>query len=239
MYKKYHLSDHEIPDNYCIYVSQAEVMGVHHRKTIVSTFCKATGQDVFLEPEPDNYHDCNAIKIIGTWDSFFWKRRRLLGYVSRDLAKQIHDDGLEGVVRARLLKTYLGNDGYVEVFYQLIAPREFVMQARAKHDPYAAFKYHLDSDRTVEAEAIMLSLIEEGERASAATCLGVNSKPYLKLAQLYHRLKRYTDELNILERYARQHQQPGTLADNLATRLLKVRSRLGGAAGGTDRVSGG
>lgn len=125
MHKKYHLQEQELPEGFQIFRDRCQVMGTALRKEDTAAFCEGSGRQwLEFDPEPSNPHDPNAIKIWGCWHGWLGKRRKLLGYVDKDEAGKIARHGLTQTVRPRLLKTYVGDDGFVEVLFQVLGPIE-------------------------------------------------------------------------------------------------------------------
>ncbi len=111
--------DHPIPDGHQIFVQHGTIAGEQHRKEAVLAFTQAGHQALALEREPDNPHDPNAIRLIGKsgTESFF------LGYVPKDLAKQIVTTGLADEVKPRLRRIYVAENGYTDIQFQLTGPK--------------------------------------------------------------------------------------------------------------------
>lgn len=130
MHKQYHLDEYPLPSGFRIYFDRVPVMGITMRKADAATFCKAHGRELALEREPGNRHDANAIKLIGSWKGWFGRKSRHLGYVPSDMAAKLAETGLVSTVRPRLMKTYLGTDGFVEIEFQVIGPKEHYERLR-------------------------------------------------------------------------------------------------------------
>lgn len=120
--KEYHIQRTPIPEGYQIYEEWLEVAGVHRRRADVIAFIKGRDPWLEFELEPTNRRDPNAIKVIGCTKGLFGPERRHIGYVPAELAARIAKTGLRELVKPRLWKTYLGDDGYVEVGFQLLGP---------------------------------------------------------------------------------------------------------------------
>jgi hypothetical protein len=121
---KYHLSGNPIPEGFRIYLDRLPVMGLPQRKRDAAAFCGAKGAELSLEREPSNRHDANAIKVIGSWKGWFSRKHKHLGYVPAEDAAKLVRLGLADSVRPRLMKTYLGADGFVEIEIQIIGPKD-------------------------------------------------------------------------------------------------------------------
>lgn len=130
MHKQYHLDEYPPPSGFRIYFDRVSVMGITMRKADAAAFCKAQDRELALEREPGNPHDANAIKLIGSWKGWFGRKSRHLGYVPADMAAKLAETGLADTVRPRLMKTYLGTDGFVEIEFQVIGPKEHYERLR-------------------------------------------------------------------------------------------------------------
>ena len=132
MHKKYHLDEQPIPEGYRIYEERLDVRGVQHRRADAISFARARGQWLEFEREPRNTNDLNAIKVLGCWRGFFFTKRKHIGYVSRETAARVVETAVSDV-RPRLLKTYVGHDGYVEIEFQIIGPAD----SYREYDPFS------------------------------------------------------------------------------------------------------
>lgn len=75
-----------------------DVAGLKYRADDVAAFIEAAANcapQVRLVPEPDNYHDENAIKVIGAWAD--GKEERHLGYVPAVLSDLIRHKRMTGL----------------------------------------------------------------------------------------------------------------------------------------------
>jgi len=120
--RKYHLQDQKIPDGFQIFEDRLEVAGVSFRKSDAASFAKSGTGWLELERDYDNKHDKNAIKVIGCNKEFFGTKRRFIGYVPKDVAKRIVTNAFWGKIQPRLLKTYVGDGGFVEILFQILGP---------------------------------------------------------------------------------------------------------------------
>jgi hypothetical protein len=117
----YHLP--EIPDGFQIFEERLEVAGVKYQLDEARAF--AAGRDLTLEfeREPENPLDKNAIKIIGRRKTVFGSKHHFIGYVPSDVAAAIVEGHFYDRVAPRLLKTYIGDSGYVEILFQVLGPK--------------------------------------------------------------------------------------------------------------------
>jgi hypothetical protein len=229
--KKYHLHEQNIPDGYQIFESALEVMGVQYRKEAAIAFAKKLeGSWLEFEKDDDNEHDKNAIKLIGCNSA----ERYLLGYAPRETSRLIIEGGFWGQVSPRLYKTYVGEDGYVEIFFQVIGPAgkkyEYLQTEKTQGEHYSDYvnrvKQLMQDGKNEEAIELLLRLVDWTEREAKKARKGQGVAPwyYEQLAIIYRKEKRYADEVAILERFEKQPKSPGAGPKKLAERLVKVRS---------------
>lgn len=99
------------PEFIRIAFSNIEVKGVYFRIKAAKQFILGKDHGIELCPEPENIHDANAIAIYGHWKGWFFKRRKLIGYVPAELAKKIAEMGITYYVVGYPKNFWLG--GYV------------------------------------------------------------------------------------------------------------------------------
>jgi hypothetical protein len=131
-----------IPEGLQVYEDRLQVVGVHRRKAAATAFARSN--DIWLELErlPDRQRDEHAIKVIGCSKGWFFRQRRFIGYLDRDVARAIVRGGLWGKVIPRLLETSVSDKGFIEVLFQILGPKEekknydrlAVFDAGAHHD---------------------------------------------------------------------------------------------------------
>lgn len=112
-----------IPEGYQIYEDRLTPAGISFRKTHAVAFASSSDGWLELEPEPGNQHDKNAIKIIGCTKGILWTKRRFVGYLPKEVSKNIVGRGFLTLIRPRLINTYIGQDGYVEILFQILGPK--------------------------------------------------------------------------------------------------------------------
>jgi hypothetical protein len=82
------------------------------------------------------------------------------------------------------------------------------------------------SGHEVEAERLLLELVDATEAEARAEKWGVAPWYYEQLAISYRKQGNPQGEVDILERYARQTSAPGSVPHELITRLEKAKARL-------------
>lgn len=222
MRKKYHLGDQPIPTGFRIYEERLEVLGVQRRRADALAFCHGRGQSLAFVLEPSNPHDANAIRIDGAWKGWLFSKQKHLGYVPREIAARLAEAGLAAMVQPRLLKTYAGTDGYVEIEYQIIGPADRLRDYRPPSMREAAKTAAKEGDSDT-AIATLMAMVAATEVDAKANNWGVAPRPYSDLAVLYRKLKRHDDEVAILERFEAQPKAPGVMPAKLAERLIRAR----------------
>lgn len=229
--RNYHLGEEEIPDGFQIFEERLEVAGVSFRKEDAAAF--ATVRDGWLEIERDagNKHDSNAIKVIGCNKGFFGTKRRFIGYVPKEVSRAIVEGGYLSQIRPRLLKTYAGDRGFVEILFQILGPKgkkyEFRQTSAPKGSHYSDFVDRVEQlvqeKKYEDAIQLLHTLVDATEKEARKSGEGVAPWYYEKLAIIYRKQKRYEDEVSILERFEGQPKSPGALPKKLAERLIKAR----------------
>jgi len=230
---KYHLQEQEIPEGFQIFEDRLEVAGVSFRKSDATAFAASESVWLELEREVDNKHDKNAIRIIGCSKGFFGTRRYFIGYVPRAVSRKVVERGFWGKVKPRLLKTYIGDSGYVEILFQILGPKgqkyQFDPPKSGEGGHYTEYgervKQLKAENRLDEAIDLLLKLVDQTEKEAKNHGKGMGVAPwyYEQLAVIYRKQKRYGDEVQILERYENQPKAPGVSPHKLAERLVKAR----------------
>jgi tetratricopeptide (TPR) repeat protein len=163
--------------------------------------------------------------------------------VPSGVAALIIEGNYYGSVTPRLLKTYIGDSGYVEILFQVLGPKgqrlkykkadpeSLPLAALGKEAHYTAYvdqvEYLKQEKRYDEAIALLLKLVAETEKEAKGKNCGVAPWYYEQLAIVYRKTKRLDDEIQILERYESQPKAPGVSPEKLAERLKKARENLG------------
>jgi hypothetical protein len=229
--RNYRLSESSIPDGYQIYEERLPIHGITFRKENALSFINSNSNELEFEREPLNEHDANAIKVIGIIKKLFGKKRLHLGYVPRELAEKIVSANFDTLILPRLHKTYVGQDDYVEIDFQILGPKgrlyEYnppsVENAENVSDYVPKIKQLTSENRLDEAISLLSKCVSLTEKESEKEGFGVAPWYYHQLAIIYRKRKKIADELLILERYESQKKAPGKMPAKLALRLEKVR----------------
>jgi HIRAN domain len=123
-----------IPKGFQIYQSRLNPAGIKFHKEAAFDFAmRAIGADAQLSlvRETDNPHDKNAIAVHGVINGQEWT----LGYLPKELAREIVNSGIFEEVKPRLDRVWVqspssGSKSYVEVNFQLLAPKATVKGQR-------------------------------------------------------------------------------------------------------------
>lgn len=99
-----------LPKGWAVFTLTFAVAGVTQRQDMIKTSLpiKDLEPDIFIEPEPDNEHDKNALKVVVRKKVFLKKTNFHIGYVPAKLADVICKNDLQNVVKLRItnLLTY-------------------------------------------------------------------------------------------------------------------------------------
>lgn len=162
-------------------------------------------------PIPDGYRN-----------GFFGGKAKFLGYVPAEIAAKLVALNLDNCIKPRLLKTYVGDDGFVEIEFQIIGiqdrykdynPPKVTPEKRAKELQAAG---SIDDAITELVQALDY---EESINRS----YGVAARPYKALADIYKKQKMLEEEYFTLERFIIQRRANGVQQEKLVERFLKSR----------------
>jgi hypothetical protein len=237
--RKYHLGEQPIPEGFEIFEERLDVAGIRFRKDDARAFIESSGGWLEFERDAANVHDSNAIRILGcTKGLIFGTTRRFLGYVQSEVAKAIIQGGYWGQVQPRLLKTWVGDTGFVEIVFQLLGPKGKKYEIRQAIRPVG--RHYTDwvdqvmqltrDERFDEAIQLLLKAVNATEKEAKKDGGGVAPWYYEKLATIYRKQRRYDDEVAILERFEQQPKSAGIGPAKLAERLVRARKLRAGRA---------
>jgi len=228
--KKYHLQEQNIPDGFQIFESTLDVMGVQYQKESAIAFAKnLEGSWLEFEKDENNELDNNAIKIIGCNGT----NRYFIGYAPKETSRLISEGGFWGQVIPRLYKTYVSNNGFVEILFQILGPigkkYEYLQteKVQGKHftDYVDRVKQLMQDKNYPEAIELLLRLVDETESEAKNAGKGYDVAPwyYEQLAVIYRKEKRYQDEIEILERFEKQSKSQRVTSKKMTDRLDKAK----------------
>ena len=224
-------TENVIPNGYQIFEDRLEVAGISHRLANALPFARSKKKWIEFQQEPDNKHDKNAIKVIGCTKSLFGTKKRFLGYIPKEVSKKVVENGYFQKVIPRLADTFIGDGGYIGVYFQILGPKgEKYYYDPPKTEEGGHYTEYVErvkqlrgENRNEEAKQLLLKLIDDVEKESKKKSWGVAPWYYEQLAIIYRKDKRYDEEVQILERYFEQDQAPGSGPDKLSNRLKKAK----------------
>lgn len=108
-----------IKKGYQIFSPSLDVAGIEQCKDDAFNFYRSKSETLQLQPEPDNAHDKNAIKVLGIHDT----QTYFLGYVPKKSAALLAKTGLTELVYPRLLKIAVDGDRDIKINYTLVGPK--------------------------------------------------------------------------------------------------------------------
>ncbi|MDH2091147.1 HIRAN domain-containing protein [Rhizobium pusense] len=124
MHKQYHLENSTYPDTHRIFEERLSIAGIHHYRSDAISFCRSREKSIYFDLDAANPYDRNAIRIMGRWKGLWSLKIKILGHVDADTAGKIAALGLQKDILPRLLKTYVSEDDYVEILYQIVGPKD-------------------------------------------------------------------------------------------------------------------
>lgn len=224
MHKQYHLENSTYPDTHRIYEERLSIAGIHHYRNDAISFCRSREKAIYFDLDAANPYDRNAIRIMGRWKGLWGTKVKILGYVDADTASKIAALGLQNDILPRLLKTYVGEDDYIEIMYQIVGPKDgYAEYSPPRITPVSTAKKLIEAGDDVEAVKTLLADIGKEELEAKKSGGGVAARSYKALADFYKKQKSYDEEYEILERFVSQRRARGVNQDKLAERFLKAR----------------
>ncbi len=121
--------DIEKPEGYIYYESGLSVAGITRRQSECKRCLKQAGERayLYLEAEPNNAHDRNAIRIMG-------KGGFHLGYVDKETAAEIAQDGILSELLIYPKSAYITKEGNLLINYALLKPgKRFKPEQKVNH----------------------------------------------------------------------------------------------------------
>jgi len=114
----------DLPKGYQILEKRLLVAGIQHYSDAALKFIHNSDQHLELEKEENNKFDPNAIKIIGVSKGWFFNSRNHIGYVPKEISKQINATELFEMVKPRVTRTYEDDNDFIEIQFQIIGPKD-------------------------------------------------------------------------------------------------------------------
>ncbi|MCO7225764.1 HIRAN domain-containing protein [Pleionea sp. CnH1-48] len=113
-----------IPKGYRIFYSEIDVSGVGFRKKAIHKTFSSSNPEFYLESEPHNKHDDNAIKVMALKKGWFRTKKFHIGYVPKEVAKEIADKDLFDKLLPRIRNLWLGDRGGVKIYMDILGLKE-------------------------------------------------------------------------------------------------------------------
>ena len=101
-----------------------EVSGTNRYFYRIKKFSRRRKRRLYLEREPDNKRDPNAIKVIGKSKGWFSEATKCVGYVPTDATKRLLATGMVDKVEVRLQLIWIGDKNYIGVLFDIIGPKD-------------------------------------------------------------------------------------------------------------------
>ena len=249
MPRKFGQDRHKPPGEWVQTTMVEDVVGIPYRRGAARAFAKAVAKaervglayGLRLEPEPENPVDPRRpLKWSGSperrrWFSGAQIQQWHVGYLDAELAAELHEHLLsQGVeIAGELYSVYVAGR-YIDIKLIVLAPPGHSHRARTERHPpegdhianvVANVKALKRDSRLDEATNILLAECNRQEADAVKHGWGVAPWYYEQLAIIYRKMGRFSDEVEILERYARQPKAPGAAPSKLAERLERARLR--------------
>lgn len=113
-----------IPKGYRIFFRGVQLAGASYRKKELIEAVSVAEVRMSFEPEPENAHDKNAIKVIAEIDGWIRTKHLHLGYIPRDIAALIHDSELDMDLLPRPTELWVGDKGGVSFVFDILGRKD-------------------------------------------------------------------------------------------------------------------
>ena len=100
-----------------------EVSGVERRYNSARRFAQQSKRKLYLEREKRNKKDPHAIKVMGKYSHWLFKRKKCIGYVPSDVARQLVEAELVDRVEARLSMIWIQDKHYLGIRFDIVGPK--------------------------------------------------------------------------------------------------------------------
>lgn len=114
----------KIPKGLRIFYQEFDVSGVSFRKKELEKALKGSKAEFGLEPEPTNFHDKNAIKIVVFKKRLIFNNTIHVVYVPKELAKEICCRNLQEKLLPRPKSLWVGSEGGIRFSVDLLGKKE-------------------------------------------------------------------------------------------------------------------
>lgn len=109
-----------IPKGYRIYFGDLEVAGIKHRIDAFESALSGRFLGLQMYHDKRNKHDKNAIEIYMRVKGWFFTKSYHIGFVPKDVAKQVAELGCYDDIQPRLRSVWLGDRGGARASFDLL-----------------------------------------------------------------------------------------------------------------------
>ena len=201
-----------IPDDCQIFWGDIEVAGIQHHRADALAFIEGKDPQIYLQGDPRNRHDPNAIAVCGTYKGLFGRKTKMLGFVPSEIAAAIAEEALAPVIQPRLRNLYSGDNGFAIVQFDLLGPKsrhkEFTQKVVQKEIDSATENGEFQVPRSnVDKNLLGMSCEKAGQIDRAVLCYEACIKnsfdgnhPYDRLLVIYRKRKDTENELRVVRK---------------------------------------
>lgn len=201
-----------IPEGHQIFEADVELVGVEFFRDNAISFIQGDGHTIEVEHEPSNDADKNAIAVYGCWRGLFFRKRRKIGYVPADIAKNIAVGGIFHILSTRLRNIYLSDRGYCVVEFDLVGPASEHKAYRKKLADESISEFPLGPGFVMPSDddgKISIGRVCEaaGDIGKAIACYEASiaggfegSFPFDRLLAIYRKRKKIDAEIRVLSK---------------------------------------
>jgi len=117
-----------LPKGYSVLTESFAVQGANRRIESINRALKVKDfeSNIFIEPEPDNDHDKNALMVVIKKKTLFSFRYFHIGYVPKELAEIICKYNLQYKIKIRILKRFTYENGNTAIIADFIGLHRFI-----------------------------------------------------------------------------------------------------------------
>ena len=124
----------DIPVGMSVCIGDEAVVGIQHMIDAAKAFASGTNHDIYLLRDPNNPHDRNAIRVIGTYNDGPFSRSMHIGYVDASTAKAIAERPDTDSLCTRLKNIWWGGfeKDFIVVEYDILQPKPPPKERKSK-----------------------------------------------------------------------------------------------------------
>ena len=125
---------YSIPQGMTVYEDDVEVVGVGNPCRHARKFLKRSKRRIYLQREPGNTHEADAIKVMGRSKGWFREVRKCIGYVPSDIARRLVASGVDSRVMAKLHLVSIRDRDSIQIRINLLGPLSDYEKYAVKRD---------------------------------------------------------------------------------------------------------